>query len=251
MKKILSFTSRKITRAIFEYKMIRPGDRILTAVSGGKDSLILAYNLSKMMNSFPIPFICNFIHIKTEFSDPGEEEFLKNCFDSWNQPLIHIELNVMDLLKERKSMSCYWCASLRRKTLLKYALDNNYQSLALGHHMDDILESLLMNMVYNKEISVMVPHLLYETGPVRLIRPLSLLAENHLVEAAVKLEFPEKSCKCPYEKESRRKEVRTALDLLTGNSPLLKKNMFESLNQLKLDFLPQEALKKVENEINH
>ncbi|OQY33796.1 MAG: hypothetical protein B6241_07020 [Spirochaetaceae bacterium 4572_59] len=82
-----------------------------------------------------------------------------------------------------------------------------------------------------------------------MIRPLSLLAEKHLVEAAMKLKFPEKSYKCPYEKKSRRKEVREALDLLTGNSPSLKNNMFESLNRLKLDFLPLEALKKIDKMI--
>ena len=120
-------------------------------------------------------------------------------------------------------MNCFFCASLRRKTLLKYALDKGYDSLALGHHMDDILESLLMNMVYNSELSVMVPHLLYEKGPLRLIRPLSLLSESHIAEAAGKLDLPEKSCRCLYERESRRKEVRQALDLLTGNNSSLKK----------------------------
>ena len=225
--------------------MIQPGDRVLTAVSGGKDSMILSWNLSKMMKSFPIPFHADFIHIKTEFSHPGEEEFLQRKFRDWGIPLLSLHREVKSFLPEGKEMNCYFCSSFRRKTLLNHALEEGYNSLALGHHMDDILESLLMNMVYNREISVMVPHLLYEKASLRLIRPLALLSESHVVRAAAMLEIPGKSCRCPHERESRRKEVRRALDLLTRNNPALKKNMYESLSRLKKEFLPQGALDKV------
>ena len=245
MKKILSFTSRKISRALFEYEMVRPDDRILTAVSGGKDSMILSYYLNKMMKSFPVPFKADFIHIRTEFSNSDENDFLKSKMEEWDIPLIEIPIHLEEHLKPGKSMSCYHCASIRRKTLLNYAALNRYDSLALGHHMDDILESVLMNMVFNSELSAMVPHLLYENGSLRLIRPLSLLSETHLQEAAEKMHLIRNSCQCPHEGESRRKDMRKALDFMTSANPSLKNNMFHSLSRLKTEFLPQGALKKV------
>jgi len=245
MKNIGSFVSRKISRAIFQYEMFRPGDRVLAAVSGGKDSMVLARDLHRKQKSFPVPFTLDCIHLKTEFTDPGEETRLNALFQEWGIPLISLDLQVEALLKPGKKMSCFWCASLRRKTLLRYALEQGYDVLALGHHMDDILESLLMNMVYNSELSVMVPHLEYRDD-LRLVRPLCLAAEDHVREAAVSMGIPGRSCRCPHEGVSRRKQVRKALDLLTDDSPALKNNMYSSLSRLKLDFLPAGALEKIQ-----
>ena len=207
--------------------------------------MILSYFLNKMMKSFPVPFKADFIHIRSEFSDPDENDFLKRKMEEWGIPLIEIPLILEEHLKSGKKMSCYHCASIRRKTLLRYAVRKGYSSLALGHHMDDILESVLMNMIFNSELSSMVPHLLYENGPLRLIRPLSLLSEKHLREAGGKMELIRESCQCPYEGKSRRKDMRSALDLMTSDNPSLKNNMFNSLSRLKTEFLPPGALKNV------
>ena len=139
-----------IDKAIFEYKLIEEGDKILVGASGGKDSTALieyfAYRKKQNRDNFEFKAL----HIGTEISSPISPELLK-MFETWNVDLEIIDIDVLGRLKENKKMNCWWCSTQRRTELNNYAIENGYNKIALGHHLDDILETLLMNALNKGE----------------------------------------------------------------------------------------------------
>jgi len=132
--------------------MIEPGDRILIAVSGGKDSSCLAWDLAQKRAWWDVPFEIVACHISTDlasagFAAPQDDSWISTMMAAWQISYVHLEVPVADRLKPNRRMNCYWCSTQRRTELMRYAQANGFNKLALGHHMDDILETLLMNML--------------------------------------------------------------------------------------------------------
>ncbi len=135
-------------------------------------------------------------------------------------------------------MSCYWCSTQRRTELLNYAMEHGYNKIALGHHLDDILETLLMNMIDKGEFSTMIPKLQYEKYPVTIIRPLCYIAEERLLQHAVEGGYSGFVCTCNYQDNSTRQAAKEKLCLLTDGELLKKERLFNSLKNVQPRYLP-------------
>ncbi len=229
---------KRITRAIMEYGLIAPGDRVLIALSGGKDSLALAWNLARKARGFPIPFTAESVHLVTGFADLQQPERLKALLKDWGMNLRILPHPAAKEAEEGRPPSCYGCARDRRRILLEEAVSGGFNKVALGHHMDDSLITLLMNMSWNAELAALPPMLPAVVGTPSIIRPLILLQESAVIRLVKETGWPVESCHCPWAGDSRRTEFAALLKLFTGGSPRRMLNLWKSLSNIKGDFLP-------------
>ena len=231
-------TDKRVTRAIMEYGLLDDGDRVLLALSGGKDSLALAWNLARKVRGFPVRFEIEALHLATGFSDPEQPGRLKKLLAEWGMNLHILEHPVAGEAAEGRMPSCYGCARERRRILLQFAAENAFGKIALGHHMDDSLITLLMNMSWNAELAAMPPRIVGTGGAPGIIRPLILLQEPVIARLAAESRWPLDTCICPWAGDSRRREAAAVLDRLTGGSSRRKWNLWKSLSNIKVDLLP-------------
>ncbi|MBP3606954.1 MAG: tRNA 2-thiocytidine biosynthesis protein TtcA [Treponema sp.] len=216
-----------IDKACYDYKMIEEGDRILVGASGGKDSTALIeylYNRKKRLNS---NFVFECVFIKTEFGKPLPPNIL-SCFEKWNIVLKTIDIDIEERSREDKKLGCYWCSTQRRTELLKYAIDNNFNKIALGHHRDDILETVLMNAIEKGCLGGMPPRLKYEKYPIELIRPLCYVPQDLIIERAKEQDYSGFTCTCNFQDNSTRKIAREKLKVLSDNDEKIKERLFNA-----------------------
>ena len=219
------------------YAMIDAGDRILIGASGGKDSTTLAYDLSVKKRWWETPFEFFALNVETDVESPPDPAPLEKLFSEWGVPFGRIRVPVVGRLKPGEKMNCYWCSTQRRTELIRYALANGYNKIALGHHLDDIVETLLMNMLHKAEISTMPPVVRYTKYPLAVIRPLALCEERQIEAFAREKGFESVTCTCGFDGASRRKEVRAKLEALTGGTGALKRNLFRSMSNVNTEYL--------------
>ena len=134
-------------------------------------------------------------------------------------------------------MNCWWCTTQRRTELLNYALDNGFNKIALGHHMDDILETLFMNMLHKGEIAAIPPSLKYKKYPITIIRPLCYVAEEKIIEHAIEEGYAGFTCTCNYQDNSFRKEARKKVELITNGDENTRRRLFNSMKNIKPEYL--------------
>ncbi|HWR10790.1 MAG TPA: tRNA 2-thiocytidine biosynthesis TtcA family protein [Rectinemataceae bacterium] len=237
-KGAVSAVGKLVEVALRRYSMIEEGDRILVAVSGGKDSTALACDLAAKRRWWPVNYELRAIHIATDFCNCCKKTKLVSLLESWEIPYVSIDVPVIGRLKPGRSMNCYWCSTQRRTELIRYAMANGFNKIALGHHLDDAVETLLMNMLYKSEISGMLPVLRYKKYPLSIIRPLTLCEESQIVAFAEEKDFRSAACTCPFGRESKRREVRKRIAALTGGSSAMKRSLFESAEHVNGEYLP-------------
>lgn len=226
-----------VTKAIRERRLIDDGDRVLIACSGGKDSTVLACALAAVQRATGIKYEIDAIHISTDFCACCKKSTLAAKLESWGISFTDIFVPVIGRLKEGRSMNCYWCSSQRRTELLKYACEHGYTKIALGHHLDDIIETLFMNMLRKGKMSTMAMLLEYRKYPVSIIRPLAFLEERQIIEFAKDEGILKTACTCPYGKNSDRRTIRSKIVSLTDDSGAIKRRILASLSSGKEDLL--------------
>jgi len=231
---------QKLTiKAVMERKLICDGDRILIAVSGGKDSTVLAWALSSIRPAVKANYELAAIHISTDFCSCCKKSILSQRLEEWGIPFNDLFVPVIGRLKEGRKMNCYWCSTQRRAELLKYAVDNGFNKIALGHHLDDIIETFFMNLCAKAEISAMPVLLKYRKFPVSLIRPLAYVEERQVIACADAQKLLKAACTCPYGINSKRRDTRQRITALTGNSGAVKRRILKALSSGKQDFLTE------------
>lgn len=227
-----------IDKAVYDYKLIEKGDRILIGASGGKDSTALVEYFANRLKRKTDDFSFTAIHIETDFEGCTMSPRLREQFKSWNVEAVNYFVDVQNRIKEGHKMNCYWCSTQRRNELISYALKNGYNKIALGHHLDDILETLLMNMLFKAKLFTMPPRLDYKKYPLTIIRPLCYADVETIKEHASDAGYISTTCTCMYQDNSGRKDARARLQALTNGDRRAKEKLFESLRNINTEYLP-------------
>jgi tRNA 2-thiocytidine biosynthesis protein TtcA len=220
-----------------ERNLIAEGDRILIAVSGGKDSTVMAWALSALRPALRRQYSLEALHISSDFCACCKKSALAERLAEWGVPFRDLFVPVIGRLKEGAKMNCYWCSTQRRTELLRYALGNGFNKIALGHHLDDILETFFMNMTAAGRLSAMPMLLKYRKYPVSLIRPLGYAEERQIIACASEKNILRTACTCPYGINSGRRDMRERIAGFTGSSGAVKRRILKALSSGEKDLL--------------
>ncbi|MFH1797752.1 MAG: ATP-binding protein [Candidatus Omnitrophota bacterium] len=242
--KIEHLVVRKIGMAINRYKMIEAGDRVLVAVSGGKDSLVLLKELQERKKRLPIDYMIKAVHIRTDYDQDQEKKSakLKRFFKSIGCDYLFRDIAISKTNKLERQ-DCFWCSWMRRKMLFETADEIGYNKIAFGHHKDDIVETILMNMFWKGEISSMNPEQKLFGGKIVIIRPLVLLEEKQ-IESYVKHKRIRavRSC-CPRNSDSKRALVKDLIIRLEKEAQDVKTNILYAPSRIRHEYLTMSKTK--------
>lgn len=229
----------KFTKAINLYNLIEENDKIAVCISGGKDSFILAKCFQELKKHKKFNFELEFIVMNPGFTD----EYIKIIKD--NSELLNIPIkifntdifSVVDKLKHKSN--CYICAKMRRGHLYNIAKELGCNKIALGHHLDDVIETTLLNMFYNGKFETMLPKLNSKNFPgMKLIRPLYLVNEKDIIRWVNHNELVFKECNCGFKKDvSKRIEIKLLVDNLRKSNKFFDANILKSTENVNLDNL--------------
>lgn len=229
------YISKLVGKAITDYDMLADGDKIAVAVSGGKDSLTLLRVLNDRKSFVPIKYELLAVHIDLGY--PCQHPKILTGYFKKQKIEYHIEKVGILKGKTRKDISCFWCAWNRRKALFEVADRYGCKKVALGHHKDDIIETILLNLFFNGEISAMSPKQELFGGEIMLIRPLSYVEEEMIVRFARSAGFPHEKCSCPNSFTSNRTRITNIIKELEGVCPSVRTNIFRSVERIRKDYL--------------
>jgi len=230
-----------VVKTVCERSLITEGDRILIAVSGGKDSSVLSWALSQIKPALKINYELAGLHISTDFCACCKKSVLCKKLEEWGIPFTDLFVPVIGRLKEGEKMNCYWCSTQRRTELLKFAVENGFNKIALGHHLDDIIETFFMNLCAKGELLTMPINLKYRKYPVSLIRPLALLEEKQIISCAGEQDILKNACTCPYGQNSKRRDMRSKIaDFAGKEAGDVKRRILKALGEGKIDYLTDE-----------
>ncbi len=238
-KKQFEKICRKVGRAILEYGLIEAGDRVLVGLSGGKDSMILLEALAERKKHFPFDFEIFAVHVTAkgvgyEMDTAYLEQFCKDL-----EVELHLEEIEVDLSVDSKKAPCFICSWNRRKELFTLTRELNCNKLALGHHRNDAIETLLMNMIYHGSISSLPYSLKMFEGRIQLIRPMMDLDERMLEEYAGLNNLVKVEKSCPHGDSTQRENIAQLLkqvENLHGKGPF---NIFKSMDKRNRSYIQQ------------
>lgn len=234
----VEYVKNRVAKAIGTYQMIDTNDRVLVAISGGKDSLVLLEALSALRNYDFLQFEPEALHINVEdVSYQVDREKLLSLADGLSVKL-HFK-NIQAGIENRgKKTPCFVCSWHRRKALFTFAVEHGFQKIAFGHHMDDAVETLLINMAYHGNISSLPGKLDMFDGAIQAIRPLILLTNKDTSEFAHIRKYPQLKAECPFEDTTYRKTARDFIKQLESLHPNAKRNLFNSMIHIDKEYLP-------------
>lgn len=226
---------RQVGQAIADYDMIQDGDKVMVCLSGGKDSYTMLDILLNLRDHAPINF--ELIAVNLDQKQPGfPEEVLPNYLQSIGVPYHIIEKDTYSIVKEvvpEGKTTCGICSRLRRGSLYGYARQNGITKIALGHHRDDIIETLFLNMFYGSKIKAMPPKLLSDDKSNIVIRPLAYAKEADIVRYAEARQFPIIPCNlCGSQQNLQRQVIKDMLQAWEKQSPGRLENIFRSLQNV-------------------
>jgi len=230
---------KHVGRAINRFQMIRDGDRIIIGVSGGKDSLALCYALSERRRWVPIDYDLLAVHIDWR-EHPLPEESRARLFTFLQQrglPFLSVKASIRPP-SFRGKFNCYLCSRNRKRIFFEIAQKKGFHTIALGHTMDDVVETTLLNLVFGGEFSTMMPIQSFFEGRMRIIRPMVEVPEREVADAAMRLGFPEIPTECPQKGDSRRLTIREVIGELSRLNRRVRQNIFRSPWHIKTEYLP-------------
>jgi len=229
---------RKTGKAVEKYDMLHEGDRLLCGLSGGKDSLVMLHSLHNISRNFPYRFGMEAVYVNVD--NVGYEAnipFLTDFCASLGIPF-HVANAHVNFETDKRKQPCFLCSWNRRKTMFSLARELKCNKIAFGHHKDDIVETLLLNMTFQGSVSTMPPKLSIFNGEMQIIRPLALVTEEESRRYAEICNFILEKEKCPYDNATKRKAMRELLNNLEKLYPQAKNNIFNSLSNIQEEYLP-------------
>ncbi len=225
LKGILKTVYKQTGRALFDYQMITSGDKILLAFSGGEDSFLLLKILLLRKKRVPLHFTLHVVFVETPWSQ-GQTGVVCDFLSAQDVPF-----TVKPLIFSGKDCSCFWCSWNRRKIFFDIAEEFECNKIALGHNLDDIAQTTLMNLFLHGQISTMRPKQVFFNGKLAIIRPFSYIEKKVIHAAAEKMGFRPFQFVCPYAHSSKRKRIQEHITALEREFPNLKFNVFKSLRK--------------------
>ncbi len=230
------YLSKRVGRAMTDYKMLEDGDKVAVAVSGGKDSLALLKILKERQSFVPIKYSLIALHI--DLGHPRSLAVpLRRYFEKEKIPFHIVKVDILKKTK-KKDIDCFWCSWNRRKSLFETAIRLGCRKVALGHHKDDIIETMLLNLFFHGEISAMSPKQELFKGKILLIRPLAHVEESLIKKFAKENKLPVQDCRCPQSLISSRQKMARIISGLKRSCPDVKTNIFRSIQRIKTEYLP-------------
>ncbi len=234
----------RFTAAINDYDLIQEGDKIAVCISGGKDSMLMAKLFQELKRHNKFPFDVEYIVMDPGYSEPNRKQIEENA-KLLNVPVTIFESNIFESVLHIEKSPCYLCARMRRGHLYNQAKNMGCNKIALGHHYDDVIETILMGMLYGGQVQTMMPKL-HSTNfeGMELIRPMYLVREEEIKRWRDYNGLTFLNCACKFtencatkEKEnlSKRLEIKKMIKELKKTNPQVESNIFKSVENVNLD----------------
>ena len=239
-EKLMRRIQKCFNKGVVQYGLIEDGDKILVGLSGGKDSLALLELLALRSRIYKPKFSVVAAHVVMKnISYESDMDYLRSYAESLGVPFICYETSFDPSTDTRKS-PCFLCSWNRRKALFTVAKEQGCNKIALGHHMDDILETLLMNMTFQGAFSTMPPKLVMRKFDMTIIRPMCLVHEADLLQMAAYRGYKKQIKNCPYETDSNRSSIKEVFHTLEKLNPEARYSLWGSMSNIQSDLLPEE-----------
>ena len=250
---------RLFHKACADYRLIEDGDHILIGLSGGKDSLALTELLGARSKIYKPRFQVTALHVRVKERDYHSDlSYLESFCSQAGVPFIVRDVEIGEnptgvagptasavlqrsgpTAQRSYANPCFLCSWYRRKTLFNVAQELGCNKIALGHHRDDLIETMLMNLIYQGTFATMPPMLLMEKMPLRIIRPLCLIDEELLIAHAAEQGYEKQTVLCPFEHVSSREKAKELLTQIKAMNPEAMDSMYGALTNIKTDYLPK------------
>jgi len=213
--------NNRIAEAIAEFDLIQKDDKILVGLSGGKDSAFLLYALKIFNLHSAIDFDLSAATVDLGFAESNHLPYLKKLCQELEVDLEVIETEIYKyILDEESNNPCSKCAHFKKGALVDYMKANGFEKLAFGHHYDDAVETFLMSILFSGQVNTLQPKRFLSDNQVYIIRPLIYLREKRIRTAKNRIEYDDSFVKCPYDKNTKRAEIKTILDKIKFNKQI-------------------------------
>ena len=251
METLCTKITRCFHKACADYHLLEDGDHVLIGLSGGKDSLLLTELLGRRAKIYKPRFSVTALHVRVKERDYQTDlSYLESFCAEAGVPLLVRDTEIgeapanaqssnLQIFKSSNRKSpCFLCSWYRRKTLFRVAQELGCNKIAFGHHRDDVLQTLLMNLIYQGAFASMPPMLRLEKMPIRIIRPLCLIDEADIAAYANERDYRKQTKRCPFEHVSSRTQVRQLLNDIKTLNPEAPDSLFAAMTNIKPDYLP-------------
>ncbi len=236
---------RKFVKGIKQYDLIKEGDKIAVCMSGGKDSMILAKLMQELQRHGNMKFELVFMVMDPGYNPINRQTIINNA-KLLNIPITMFETDIFDIVAEVDESPCYLCARMRRGYLYQEAKKLGCNKIALGHHFNDVVETIMMGMFYGGQVQTMMPKLHSQNFEgMELIRPMYLVEEDDIIAWKTYHDLTFIQCACRFTENctlcdnggggSKRQEMKILLKKLKKTNPNIDKNIFRSVHNVNLD----------------
>ena len=235
----------KFLKGITEFEMLKKGDKVAVCISGGKDSMLLAKCFQELKKYSKFEFELKFLVMNPGYNERNKQKIIDNA-KLLNIPIIMFETNIFECVDRIDNRACYICARMRRGYLYRKAQELGCNKIALGHHFDDVIETVLMSILYGAQIQSMMPKLHSTSHPgMELIRPLYYVKEADIISWANKNELDFIKCACKITERnakaddvgSKREEIKNLIKDLRNVNENVDMNIMRSTQNVNLDTL--------------
>lgn len=224
-------------KAVEEYKLLQAHDRVAVCVSGGKDSFLLAVLMQQLFKIGQIPFELMFVIMDPGYTEENLTKIISNLRHMGIEPKV-FKTNIFRVVAKQRKNPCFLCSRMRRGHLYQFASELGCNKIALGHHYDDVIETILMGMLYGGQVQTMLPRLTAANYKnMELIRPLYLVRESKIKAWATESGLDFLRCSCSFaehEEGLKRQEIKKMIQLLEQGNAQVPQNIFNSVKNIDL-----------------